>query len=152
MYFFKMTCHRNVGLPSSSSSSTGLMTTGGWVGLGTFSWVSVLMTPLSCGLVGFAVGAGTWLTWSSCGISSFSFRTTCPVKMIKRPVYLFELVQIVYEYIIKEKLSRQPHTFVWGKIIPINNAWLLMMKSTVRFLAASWLVLPIASDFFAVFL
>lgn len=96
--FFKMTRHSS---PSSSSSSTGLMTTGGWVGLGTFSWVSVLMTPLSCGLVGFAVGAGTWLTWSSCGISSFSFRTTCPVKMIKRPVYLFELFRLSMNILLK---------------------------------------------------
>lgn len=52
----------NLPSSSSSSSSTGLMTTGGWVGLGTFSCVSALMTPRSWGFEGLGVcssGAGS---------------------------------------------------------------------------------------------
>lgn len=50
------------------------------MGLGTLSWVSVRMTPLSCGFVGLALGAETWLTCSSCGSSLSAFKTFDPVK------------------------------------------------------------------------
>lgn len=124
---------RNSPSSSSSSSSAGFMTTGGWVGLGT--WVSTLMVSLRC-----ALAAGGWMeAGSSCLCSTF-LPTSGRIRgwVLALPAASPSLVHAL--------------TFVWRNKHSVDVTGLLVEKGTVWLLTATGLVLPVTRNFLPVML
>lgn len=137
-------------LPSSSSSSSaGLMTTGGCVGLGTGSWVSVLMTPRSWGLAVVLRGGVGGRTGSSCCTSSFLFWPGRIKPIIFAAWHKSNMIFFNYQ---QTRGKRFIFTFTGWNEDAFNVARPLVKKSTVWLLTASWLLLPVTRDLLSVFL
>lgn len=141
---------------SSSSSSAGLITTGGCVGLGTGSWPSVLMTPLSWGLAAVGRGAAGGGAGSSHNCSSFLFGSS---KMTSSLLLWWLLLllwwslkismcQSFYFFFLRNSLL----TFIRWDEGAIYKTSLFMEKGTVWLLAAGWMILPIARYLLSLFL